>query len=444
MYKGISSFFIIVLFIALTGAGYWGYQENQEKNSILIKAENQYQRAFHDLNYHINQLHDELGKTLALNSRKQLSSSLANVWRLSYIAHSDVGQLPLVLIPFNKTEEFLSNIGDFSYRIAIRDLSKNPLSNQEYNTLKTLYKDSKEIQTELRNVQTKVIENHLRWMDVELALAQEDKNMDNTIIDGFKTVDKKVAEFPEVDWGIGSNTLHKASKEKGSEIKGNIISSEVAKKHALSFLHLTSAQNIKVTETGKGLNYKAYSVMIEKNKNKIYLDITKAGGHVVWMLINREVPEENLSPDQAVEKAAVFLKNHQYLAMEETSISKNDHSLIISFAYKQDGVIVYPDTVNVKVALDKGEIIGFQSIDYIINHKKRNIPVSIISEAEAKGKVNPELNIQSMKKAIIENFDGLEVLTYEITGVLDKNIYKIYINAENGDEEEIKKITQAG
>lgn len=35
-------------------------------------------------------------------------------------------------MPFNKTEEFLANIGDFSYRAAIRDLEKEPLNDQEY------------------------------------------------------------------------------------------------------------------------------------------------------------------------------------------------------------------------------------------------------------------------------------------------------------------------
>ena len=45
--------------------------------------------------------------------------------RLTSEARSDVGQLPLTLMPFNKTEEFLANIGDFSYRAAIRDLEKN-------------------------------------------------------------------------------------------------------------------------------------------------------------------------------------------------------------------------------------------------------------------------------------------------------------------------------
>src|SRR5690606_11680753 len=98
----------------------------------------------------------------AMNSRKQLSPSLAEVWRITSEARGDVGQLPLALLPFNKTEEFLSNIGDFSYRVAVRDLDKEPLSDEEVKTLKKLYKNSGEIKQELRKVQSVALENNLR------------------------------------------------------------------------------------------------------------------------------------------------------------------------------------------------------------------------------------------------------------------------------------------
>ena len=172
-----------ILAIGVAGTAYWGYQEHQEKNAVLINAENNYQRAFHNLTYRMDLLNDKIGSTLAMNSKESLSPSLIEVWRLTSQAHGDVGQLPLTLLPFNKTEEFLANIGNFSYRTAVRDLSKDPLTDKEYQTLKTLYKQSGDIQGELRNVQHMVLKNNLRWMDVELALATGKENTDNTIIE---------------------------------------------------------------------------------------------------------------------------------------------------------------------------------------------------------------------------------------------------------------------
>lgn len=200
-----------ILTIGVAGAAFWGYQEHKEKNAVLMNAENSYQRAFHDLSYQIDLLHDQIGTTLAMNSQESLSPSLAEVWRITSQAHSDVGQLPLTLLPFNKTEEFLANIGDFSYRTAVRNLDDEPLSDKEYKSLKKLYGDAKDIQDELRNVQHLVLENNLRWMDVEMALATN-KQGDNTIIDGLKTVEDKVDGYQETSFGVTNVNMEKRMK----------------------------------------------------------------------------------------------------------------------------------------------------------------------------------------------------------------------------------------
>ncbi|MFV9510709.1 germination protein YpeB [Tepidibacillus sp. LV47] len=440
MIKWVTGILIPVLLIALVGVAYWGYQENQEKNSILIKAENQYQRAFHDLNYHIDSLHDEIGKALVVNSRRQLSPSLVNVWRLAYTAQNDVSQLPLTLMPFSKTEEFLSKIADFTYRVAVRDLEKEPLTDKEYNTLKTLYKHSKDIKHELNQVQTKVLTNQLRWMDVEIALADQDKKTDNTIIDGFKTIEKKVQEYPEIDWGPAIANLEKKTKEKEKNLQGSLITQEQAKQIALRFLGLSiNDKDVRVSSSGKGSNYEVYSVQIEKDPT-IDLDVTKVGGKVVWMIKNRPVNESRLTTEQALAKAKQFLENHHYKSMVPIGIDDFDNTNIITYAYQQNGVVIYPDVVSVKVALDNGEIIGFQSTEYVFNHKNRKIPTPKITKEDARKKVNSNLEILATRQAVVNNNIGEEVLTYEFTTLFDNNHYKIYINALTGEEELVEKM----
>lgn len=186
---------IAVLGIAIVGTGYWGYKEHQEKDAVLLHAENNYQRAFHELTYQVDQLHDKIGTTLAMNSQKSLSPALIDVWRITSEAHNSVSQLPLTLMPFNKTEELLSKIGDFSYKTSVRDLDQKPLDKNEYTSLNKLYQQSEDIQNELRHVQHLVMSKNLRWMDVEMGLASDEKQSDNTIINSFKTVEKNVGAF---------------------------------------------------------------------------------------------------------------------------------------------------------------------------------------------------------------------------------------------------------
>lgn len=129
---------IVVLSVALIGTGIWGYQVNQEKEAILVHAENNYQRAFHDLTYRIDLLHDKISTVMATNTPERLSPQMADIWKITSEAHADVGQLPLSILPFNQTAEFLTNINRFSYGIAIRELEDEPLDDNEMEDRKSV------------------------------------------------------------------------------------------------------------------------------------------------------------------------------------------------------------------------------------------------------------------------------------------------------------------
>lgn len=437
----IRSFLIGLLTVAVVATGYWGYTEHQEKNSILIKAENNYQRAFHQLTYRIDQLSDEIGSALAMNSRKSLSPSLAEVWRITSDARGDVGQLPLSLLPFNKTEEFLSNIGDFSYRVAVRDLDKEPLTEKEIDTLRNLHKKSGEIKQELRKVQSLALDNNLRWMDVELALASEKEPMDNTIVDGFKTVEKNIEDASEVDWGTTGELQLQDKTNLNKKLSGKKISPNEAKNIALNFIGEKSPSNVKVDETYEDSKYAAYNVIIEhSNDETTHIDISKKGGHPIWMLSNRDVKNNKISLNDASIRAEKFLTKQGFKNMTLADSNQFDNIGILTFVHYEDDIIVYPDSVTVKVALDDGSIIGYEGINYLTSHKERTFPNKKITMKEAKKQVNPNVDIHEEQVAIIKNEFGKEVLCYEFIGTIDNDTYRMYINATNGEEEKVEKL----
>lgn len=440
----IRNLLIGILTVALIGTGYWGYTEHEEKNSILIKAENNYQRAFHQLTYRIDQLNEEIGTVLAMNSKKSLSPALAEVWRITSEARGDVGQLPLALLPFNKTEEFLSNIGDFSYRVAVRDLDKKPLTKEEMNTLKKLYEKSNEIKQELRKVQSLAIKNNLRWMDVELALASEKEPTDNTIVDGFKTVEKNVEQISEVNWGEMKQDQLQEKVNLDRYLKGKPITKSQAKKIALSFANIKNPKKVEVNETFQDSKYTAYNVTIHENDRKsTYIDISKKGGHPIWLLKNRDVKEAKISLNEATQRAEKFLKKQGVKNMTLADSNQYDNVGIITFVHLMDNVIVYPESVTVKVALDNGEIIGYEAINYLMSHKQRTLPKKTISLEEARKQVNPNVKIHEEQLAIIKNDLGKEILCYEFIGTLGDDTYKMYINATTGEEEKVEKLKEA-
>ncbi|WP_313639189.1 germination protein YpeB [Paenibacillus sp.] len=443
MYKRLSAVMFPLTALLLIGALVWGYQENQEKNAILIKAENQYQRAFHDLSYHVERLHGELGNTLAVNSASNgmHRKGLVNVWRMTSEAQNEINQLPLTLLPFSKTEEFLSKISNFSYKAGIRDFAKKPLTEGELNNLKALYKNSGEISKELQDVQNKAIASRLRWMDVETALATENKAEDNSIIDGFKSVDKRVEGYPELDWGPSVASIY--DKRSVKMLGGTPVSVEDIKRKAIKFANAGSNAKVDVKENGKNTEWPSYTATVSGSNNKqtISMDFTKNGGLLISYYDNREVGPAKVSIEEAVTKAEQFLKKKGYPHMTAVSADRYDNIGNLTFVTNQNDVLIYPEKMTIRMGLDTGSTIGFEASEYVNEHKdNRKIPKPKLTLAEAKKFLNSDFKERYHRMAWIKNEDSVEVLTYEFGGEVNGTQYRIYLNADDGIEESVEEI----
>ncbi len=428
------------LVVAVVGSMFWGYKEHQEKEKIALQAENQYQRAYNELSYNIDLLHDKIGTTLAMNSRSSLSPALVEVWKIATESQADVGQLPLTLLPFHNTQQFLTNIGNFSYRTSVRDLEKNPLSDKEYAYLKKMYQRSDELEDQLRDVQDHILDNNLRWMDVQQALGTNESPKDNAIIDGFTKAENKAKSYVEDELGPTAMTTKQTQEDDFQYLTGENISSEEAKEIAASFVK--NAKATKVINSLKGAKDQYYQVTLseEKTKSEIAMDITKQGGHPIFFINSRDVKNQKISIDDAIKKAEAFLKEKKYEDMALYDSTQYDNVAVLTYVASKNGVRIYPDTVQLKVALDNGSILGFNARNYLLTHHKRTIPTATLSKEEAREKINKNVEIMEDRLSIISNDFNKEVLCYEFIGKLEKDTYEIFINAKDGTEEKVRKL----
>lgn len=428
-----------ILFI---GAIVWGYQEHQDKNSVLIKAENQYQRAFHDLSHHMGRLHGELGQTLAVASTSQgmQRKGLANVWRLTSQAQNEINQLPLAMLPFNKAEQFLTRVSSFAYRTAVRDLNKQPLTQEELMTMKSLYKTADSVNQQLGKVQDAVIADRLRWMDVETAIASKNGPNDNSIIDGFKAVDKQMGAYPENEWGPSAMSADRHLSSAGLAGK-NLTASEVKKK-ALDFLgNQAKGTDAKVTEVGAKTDLPAYTIAVKgQNDVNIQMDYTRKGGYLLWFMNPRDVKSRKLNFDTARNMASQFLVQHDYTDMSPITYDEYDHVAVFTYAHTIDNVKIYSDKVTVRVALDNGEIVGLQATDHVFAKKLLTPGKPKITKEQAQKGLNPEFRVEDYTLSVVENDLKQLVLCHEFTGKINNHRYRIFMNADTGIEESIEEI----
>ena len=117
--------------------------------------------------------------------------------------------------------------------------------------------------------------------------------------------------------------------------------------------------------------------------------------------------------------------------------------MTINYAYEQDGVIIYPDLIKVKIALDDGEVLGLETTGYLNNHEKRSINKSnIISEKEAAKALSSNLNIESSRLAIIPTEFRTEIFCWELKGKIEEREFLLYVNAKTGRVEDILIVVQ--
>ena len=156
---------------------------------------------------------------------------------------------------------------------------------------------------------------------------------------------------------------------------------------------------------------------------------------------DRNVEVETITQEEANEIGKEFLNQRGITNMQETYYLKQEGIVTINYAYNQDGVIMYPDLIKVKVALDNGEILGMETTGYLNSHHERDVSNIKITKDKAKEKLNKTLEIQSEGLAVIPTEWQTEILCYEFKGKVDDTEFLVYINAENGEEEDILIIT---
>lgn len=127
--------------------------------------------------------------------------------------------------------------------------------------------------------------------------------------------------------------------------------------------------------------------------------------------------------------------------MKETYYMREGNVITVNYAYNQNDVIVYPDLIKVKIALDNGEVLGIEATKYLNSHKeKRELKEVKITKEQATELINPNFEIKAVNQAIIPTEWKTEIQCWEIKGNAQGNDFLVYINVDTGAEEDILMI----
>ena len=413
---------------------------NKQKKEYTIMAENQYNLAFYELVDYMDDVENYLAKSIISSSAENGAKTLMHVWREANLAQVYLAQLPISSNELSNTSKFLNQVSEYSYSLGTKCINKKDITEEEMNNLEELYNYSKDLKSTLNQLLNDMGNNSISWKeltkDANTAFAQQ---VDNLSATSFSNLDENFGEYEGLIYD-GAYSEHIENAEKKGLV-GNEISEEEAKKIAKEFVSEDRIEEINsngLIENGNIVVYEfAIKIKDGDDNNPLNIAISKIGGHIVLMNYNRQVVEEKISQEEANKIGQDFLSSRGIENMKATYYLKQGGAVTVNYAYEQGGVVIYPDLIKVKIALDNGEILGMETTGYLNNHEVRNIPQVKISEQEARKKLNKNLKITSSGLAIIPTEWRTEIFCYEFKGKVNDTDFLVYINAETGAEENI-------
>ena len=429
---------IVVFIVAIGGLVYVIVNNNKEAKTA---SQNTYNMAFYEVVDYVQNVETYLAKSLISSTPEHGAETLTNVWREANLAQAYLSQLPIESQELANTEKFLNQVSDYSYSLSRKNIYNESLSDEDLKNLKDLHNYSVELENTLNQLSDDINSGRIKWDELTnkgtTAFAQQ---VSTSSMDGFSNLEENFHQYSGLIYD-GAFSEHLTNGEKKG-LTGDDIDEETAKQKAIDFIGKDNVQNVENLGFSENATIPEYNFSVKTNsEDSISISISKKGGHIVYMNSNREVNAESISQEEANSKGKEFLNNHGIMDMKETYYLKQDGIVTINYAYVQNDVVVYSDLIKVKVALDNGEVLGIETTGYLNNHTKRDTSKIKISKESAKKTLNKDLQISSEGLAIIPTEFETEILCYEFKGKVDDKEFLVYINAENGREEDILIIT---
>ncbi len=429
---------VISMMIIIITLGIYAYKKERSYRQL---AENGYNNAFYQLIEYVNNTEKLLAKATISYSPEHGAETLTSIWRESTLAQSYLARLPIKTEQLENTQKFLNQVGDYCYATSKKAIAGTKLTQEELDSITTLHKYSVDLENTLNQLETDLYSGNIKWGELEKkgsgAISQEGDNLSQS---SFSNIEEDLHQYTGLIYD-GAYSEHLTNSDRIG-LTGDDKTEEECMEIAKKFIGEDKISEITSNGESDNANIKCYSfnAKIDEN-NKCWITVSKKGGHVVSMDCNREVTQENIKLEEAVQIGKEFLENREYKNMKETYYMNQNNVLTVNYAYMQEDVIMYPDLIKVKIALDNGEVLGIESTGYLNSHKDiRELKDKKISKEEAVKLINPKLEIKYTGLAIIPTQWKSEIECWEIKGRAEDNDFIVYINVETGKEEDILMI----
>lgn len=420
--------FTLALIVALA---VWGTVSTVKLNKANMSIRQSNERALTQLGTYLDDITLNLQKSRYVGGENMLSEISSDLWRSSVSAKESLSEITGSDMEVTGIYKFLSQVGEYTLSVNEKIASGIKISDDETENLNKLLQYSRS----LSNTVNYLIEQEelglLDFEEIESTLKQtESENI--YIGTQLSDANQSLSDYPTLIYD-GPFSDHITDKKSAILEKMKAISEEDALLRAAEFTG-EKADELSLLNYTEG-NLPAYTFY----SNTYTVSVTKKGGYVNYMLTSDYAGEIVLTSEEAIKKATQFLNGKGYKNVKESYYSTTDGICTVNFAYYSDGITYYTDLIKVSVALDDGRITAFDATGYIMNHRDRVIPETVLySPTEGKKRIRDTLTVISYKQAFIPTEWETEEYVYEYHCIdKDKQEVLVYIDPVTGEEKDV-------
>lgn len=393
-------------------------------NGMEAQMANVHTGSLYELNSVVDNLDSNLSKARVSNSRGEQVKLLSDIAIESEIAETILERLPVETRLTQNMTSFVNKMGDSAQSMLYSVSSGGKLTDSQVATLQHMYETNLELK--------RIINDLTAHSDGKDMLKAMRGKSDSLLYTTFGDIENTTIETPKeiYDGPFAENTQKVNPKAlKGLEEISAARAEELAKKYFTDY----GVKEAKCTGETVSEQLALYNITLKTKNGTMGAQLSKLGGKVVEFNSYKDCNKRNFSVERCIDIAEDFLSDLGISGMKAVWTSENGTTCNLNFAFVQDGVVIYPDMIKVKVCEERGIVTGMEGLAYVLNHTERSLPDAEITKSDAKDKLHSGFETKTSRLCVIPT-DGGEKLAYEFCGTYGDATYYIYIDAKSGNE----------
>ena len=382
--------------------------------------------ALYELNSIVDNLDSNLSKARVASSPRDRTQLLSDIAIESEMAEVILERMPLETQFTGELTAFLNKMGDSAQSMLHTAAAGGDWEEWQLSGLEYMYRNNLKIKKALNDIVSSSTPDDM------LALV---RGKESIFAGGMQELENNVIEEPK---GIFDGPFAEGAEKTNISYFETLPQSSAADavREAEKLFADYGVTGAKCTGEAAHGGTAFYNVALTTGDGEMLAQLSKRGAKLVMFDSYKPCDGHNFSPERCRAIAEDFLAAAGYEGLTPVWMSENGTTCNINFCAEQNGVVLYPDMIKVKVCEERGIVTGMEAMSYVKNHSSRHIAGATVTSEQAESAIDGRIEVRGTRLALIP-LDGEELLCHEFNGTFDGREYFVYVDARTGEEVQV-------